>query len=482
MGDLRLKEENSFNEEIKNLMVVIRRFRKIENLSWRSLLNAKMKEYEEKDCQNYFETILSYLWGDYAEENSMNHLETLNIFILNSNLASYKFRINCLYILKNFLLIKYRDGGRDLRTGLDSTINALSNMYNYYQSNFISSEKFNMFEASQVSEIEMKVKDLVNIAKWDIKNYFNFRDNMKRNYKQLYKILKGCDCFCLTNIKEFIEHSREDYINKEYVFKKLIEYSLITDAETSEEDNVILDVICNEVHNRLNSIKNLDRVFKHKALIDLIKSLKELGFSNIYKFYQNEAYSQFKSYDLNFITKYEKWITDDNTIINIKKSSSTLYKILEKINNLNITDSINEDLNLKYLENMKGLSFSTFFKSLSVFGNLQKLIKIYKRLVIKNSNISNKYCPEINFHQSTNYSRKELCITIDRLLISINMNNINSLFECKDSNNKLMESLIKLKLIKDNYSEFLKFNSKYPSNNKLEKIHWAFTKRNKKNY
>jgi MoxR-like ATPase len=357
------KKINSFSDEIHNIMLLIRRYRKIELISWRGFLNAKISEYEKQDIQNYFETIIDIALSE--EFNTDMIVDTLNLFIMNSNFSSFKFRVNSVYIL--YRLLKHKCANQEL-------LNALSNTYNYYTINFFNTDKFDEYKAVQLKEIEDKLKNLENIAKWDIKNYFNFRDNMKRNYKQLNKILKGFDNFCLTNVSEFIEFSTKDFTQRDFVFR--------LSAQKQENAN-FYDIINNEIFNRLANLKNLDPIFKNKALIDLIKMLKEnLGFSTVYKFYQNEVYNQFKLFDINFIDDYNSVLKVED-LTKLRKSSAYIVKILEKINNFNTVESCHDDLNHKYLETMKGLTYSSFFKSLALFSKIERIIYAYNNALKK---------------------------------------------------------------------------------------------------
>jgi len=583
------KKINSLQNEITNVMILVRRLRKIEILSWKCFLNSKLEEYEKKDIEYFFDNIINIFFeieGYFSNkitifkntsiqkieyqscsnnikdlinenvfeeiDNKINEiLDTINLFVINSNISSFYFRIKSIKILSFLLKFTFRNKHKiDLENHifkeinqlkynernnfekineiilknsnknnfldliayfLRNLINSLDNTHSYYEVNFIKNNKFEEFANLQINEIEEKVKNLTQIAKWDIKNYFNFKENMHRNYKQLNKILKKFDNFCLTTFKEFIEFSSKDFIDKEYVFKFIPIHDSSNDSEVKVSEDKKLQVtqkvsymnifenINQEIFLRLESLKKLSigsksKVFKHKALIDLIKTLKDFGFKSTYKFYQKEVYDLFKKFYINFIEfEYEK-LSDLNRIAEkiydskipnnhlgeldsdylekTKKCGAYICKILEKINHFNLIEIISEDLNKKYLETMRGLSFSLFFKSLSSYGKLEKIFSEFPLLLRKNY-----FCNKNTIYQMHLNSENSKFSLIKSLFLKINMN-INSFL----LNNEYLSNLMNIHEIKMLFPEkeekenkdFISFLTELKNINKRMKLYLYF--------
>ncbi len=153
------------------------------------------------------------------------------IFVINSNISSFYFRIKSIKILTNLLKFTFvhkhnidpnsyifkslnefklneytkLEDLKDLfkKDSLKNSfvdiagfyimnlINSLDNTHSYYEINFVKNNKFEEFANLQINEIEEKVKNLTQIAKWDIKNYFNFKENMQRNMFNLIILTLG---------------------------------------------------------------------------------------------------------------------------------------------------------------------------------------------------------------------------------------------------------------------------------------------------
>ena len=292
------KKINSLEAEIKSIIIIIRRYRKIEILSWKGLLkyklklkiSAKLRENEKQDIAEYFEFILKIFFElvEFVKRYDSNSimikideiLETLNLFILNSTVSSFKFRVNSVKILSSIITIYAKNN--NLSSVILELTNSLDNMYFYYKDSL---QKFENYINQQTHSIEEKVKNLMNIAKWDIKNYFIFRSNMQRNYKQLNKILKTFDGFFTTLITEFITYNSNQFSSKNYVFE-IPRIETIEDSKSNSFLYNIYENLCSIMFNRLDHLKSLkksDTVYKRKALLDLIKTLSELQFEKNYK-------------------------------------------------------------------------------------------------------------------------------------------------------------------------------------------------------
>jgi hypothetical protein len=225
--------------------------------------------------------------------NLLSNTDLIDYFISSSNLATFPYRLYLILLLSKIAL---KHNNNELG-------NVLNNVYMYYNINYMLNEKYSKFKEDKINEIDIKIKNLIKIAKWDIRNYFNFRDNIKRNYKQLNKLLKQNENIYATyTLKDIAMINQSEYTHKTYLFDKVINNT--NNEDDDDDDMIIYEIYISQIKERLKSLKSLDantntKMFKQKGLLDLMMKLKEIGISSNYKFIVDEIFNKFKYIKLN---------------------------------------------------------------------------------------------------------------------------------------------------------------------------------------
>ena len=437
---------NSLYEEQTLIMKLIRYYRFIEIQSWKNFLASKEKILIEEELNDYFEYLIDliiehntsiekkkYEKDKIDEKHSL--LDTLNIFLLSSNLGNFVIRLNEVKIIADL-----------------TNNNLIKNLYSYYYINYIQNNKFQKYKKAKIDEIFYKIKSLIKINKFDIRNYLNFRDNMRRNYKQLNKLLKQNEnLYSENDLNTIIVNDQKEQEKKEY-----IEIFVNENINRAEKKNIKNNIFSENFYSVLHRMKilfdlkkNINANYKQKFILDIIKKLQSMGLSKNYKYFQKKVFEKIMG------LKLEK-----NNV-----ESSYLCKILNKINNyMNIPEGkITRELNMNYIERMKGLIVSFYDKCLAI-NELILNIKQNKRKIVFNKYISivnqNK---EINTNNDSEEKNQinNIINTCNNFLINFNFKDFHLIY-CSDgknknneNNKKFLEAIQSISLKIDNIIKYL---------------------------
>ena len=284
---------NSLFDEQTLIMKLIRYYRFIEIQSWKNFLASKEKSLIEEELNDNFEYLIDLIinYNNKKNEDDEKHslLDTLNIFLLSSNLGNFIIRLNEVKIIADL-------------TGN----NLIKNLYEYYYINYIQSNKFQKYKKNIIDEVFLKIKSLIKINKFDIRNYLNFRDNMRRNYKQLNKILKQNEnLYSENDLNTIIVNEQKEQESKEYMETFIKENLEI--LKKLEKNNKIKNNVFSEnyysVLNRMKTLfdlkKTINANYKLKFILDIIKKLQSMGLSKNYKYFQKKVFE--KIMELNYL-------------------------------------------------------------------------------------------------------------------------------------------------------------------------------------
>ena len=437
---------NSLFDEQTLIMKLIRYYRFIEIQSWKNFLASKEKTLIEEELNDYFEYLIDLI---IEHNNSINNkksendkinenhslLDTLNVFLLSSNLGNFVIRLNEVKIIADL-----------------TENNLIKNLYSYYYINYIQSNKFQKYKKSKIDEIFTKIKSLIKINKFDIRNYLNFRDNMRRNYKQLNKLLKQNEnLYSENDLNTIILNDQKEQEKKEYI-ETFVEENIKKIEKKSIKNNVFSENFLSVLH-RMKTLfdlkKNINANYKQKFILDIIKKLQSMGMSKNYKYFQKKVFEKIMG------LKLEK-----NNI-----ESSYLCKILNKINNyMDIAEGkITKELNNNYIERMKGLIVSFYDKCLTINELLLNIKNNKKKLEInKYKSIINQNKEDINMNnEETKNKIDKIILFCNTFLMNFNINDFKLIYYNDDkkkndiNNKKFLESIQSLSLKTDNIVKYL---------------------------
>ena len=432
---------NSLFEEQNLIMKLIRYYRFVEIQSWKNFLASKEKALIEEELNDYFEYLIDLIIEhdnkiknkkneELNEEHSL--LDTLNIFLLSSNLGNFIIRLNEVKIIADL-----------------TNNNLIKNLYSYYYINYIQNNKFNKYKKEKIDEIFYKIKSLIKINKFDIRNYLNFRDNMRRNYKQLNKLLKQNEnLYSENDLNTIIISDQKEQESKEYL-EKFVNDNLNKSEKKNLRNNIFSENFYSVLH-RMKILfdlkKNINANYKQKFILDIIKKLQSMGMSKNYKYFQKKVFEKIMGLKL-----------QKNNV-----ESSYLCKILNKINNyMNIPEGkITKELNMNYIDRMKGLIVSFYDKCLSINELLLNIRQNKHKLIV------NKYISIINQNTEENKSSKsEEKIKINNIINACNIFLMNFNFEDfkliyysddkKKNDPKFLEGIQTLSLKMENIFKYL---------------------------
>ena len=213
---------------------------------------SKEKELIVQEIQDNFVNLIN-------QKNDFD-IDELNLYLQSSNLGNFELRLTSIKILSGI-----------------SKNNLLRNLYEYYYINYIQSGKFTKYKNNLIEDIFEKIKSMIKINKFDIKNYMNFRDNMRRNYKQLNKLLKQNEnLYIENNLVTIIQNEQKEFMDKHYIEK------MVNSIEINEEEiENIYSITYKNIIERLKGLfslkKEINANYKHKFLLDLIQKLQKNG-------------------------------------------------------------------------------------------------------------------------------------------------------------------------------------------------------------
>ena len=367
--------------------------------------------------------IYIYIYIDALEKI----FEILDKFVSESDISQFPHRLSFLYILNE-------SAKREEKVNKGIILKRIEHITKYliiYYSEFL--EEQQKVYRSTISPIEDKVTELSKIVRWDISNYYAFKQSMDRVHRQLNSIYK--EFLEATQIKfraVVIDKLRETYFDEGGLFVYLntatplgppdtkikprnrskgdmpywvqgtinigldltntisLQNILLTIRNIKEKDlwacregeNNEWEEMFKEIIEGTKELKERSKHIKRRALTDFFKTLNSLGFTHTYK----QIYA---SLDL----PYQPYITH-HTFLNILNTSgskglvdkSTMKKLIKymfgSIDLLNVLmnmPAIHSDLDINTFEFIKGYSVNLVNILLLFNASLFKLSKIIQK-------------------------------------------------------------------------------------------------------
>ena len=297
-------EEISLRKEADGIYAVLRKWRDLEILSWKGVLEAKKKTAEEKDAKLWARLFLVI----FVEKATGKVLyEALDQYVRGSSLGVFELRMN---LLQDFLNIA--DGSQKL---------PIYHIYTFYQYFFPVYQKiFSEYKG----QVEDRLNEILKIAKFKISNYLLWKEAVAKSHRQLNTVLnKYKTILKLSFEKEVLEKHWASY-----------KVNIIESPPLPEEistDNQY-EVIVSDIFTRLTSLQQVsDQSLKRQGFSDLCAVLKSCGFSQYYKRWDNTGI-----YDLPILQAPPS--TD------ISKSERYFYGCIDKMTMLQFSTSTSQDL------------------------------------------------------------------------------------------------------------------------------------------
>lgn len=178
------KRLNSVENEINSLKLLVIRYRKIQILSWRNLLNWKQDLLVRDDFVNSVRlahTVTKQVFE--GSEDVLKILDLCDLYVRDSTLGTFKPRLQFISVLKDHLLVKQSlvvKMSEKMSARLQKSINALEFVFTYYNQ---FKPKLQATIARLDSQAREKVKTLIDIKKWTLQKFTIMKDNVDKTHR-----------------------------------------------------------------------------------------------------------------------------------------------------------------------------------------------------------------------------------------------------------------------------------------------------------
>jgi midasin len=194
---------NSCEEEMRGLKQLIIRYRKLQILSWRNLLQWRKTKLVREDFADNFIRLAHTLERQvfdrqyYAAASpgvEIKMMEVLDLFMRDSSLGLFQARLAFTALLKDHFshkrAVQDRKVGRlpeHMYARLSTLVNILDFVVGYY----------GQFEDKLVATVRRldedareKVKTLIDVSKWNVQKFAQVKNNIDKRHRQLNKACK----------------------------------------------------------------------------------------------------------------------------------------------------------------------------------------------------------------------------------------------------------------------------------------------------
>ena len=295
----------SLKDEIAEVYKVLKRWREIQVRSWEGILESVKRDKREKEAK-LWARLIRVIFVEKVKGKEL--FESLDEYVRGSYLGTFEYRLQ---FLQDLLRVLPEDQNLPVY-----------HIFKFYQS---FSEQFKRIFDSHLSEIEKKLKDILQVAKFKMSNYLTWKDSVGKTHKQLNALINKYKTVLKISFEEqILQKHREEYeVNVIETGVKCLENEGI-DGEYEELSNVILK--------RLEELKEIEgKTEKKLALADLFKELQNFGFSKFYK------QSDFRVFDLPRLSLPQE-------IADFSSHERYFYSCIDKMTVLQYIQIKNQDL------------------------------------------------------------------------------------------------------------------------------------------
>jgi hypothetical protein len=388
---------NTVIDQIQLVKLLIVRFRKIQVVSWKHMMHAKLEKALVDDYDNFIH--LTYaLNTEVVKTEEVDYDQIFNavdLYIRDSNLSQFKNRLLHLNILRDQMDHINKRG----------VSNILHFVYMYYN---LLQDKHALVMKELQKETEEKIKTIVDVSKWSVQKFET--STVGRAYRQLNKAMNNYSRNVLDqnitgtvlgksrgeiiqnykqtaqSIKnEFVDTHRETigivtkivhskmtsndlikrlrHVAKHQIFEKWIDTDFIEEKNTEIITKIINDwdkkqsLQRRDLNELFKFLKSQDISMNYKRIIEANRTSKYVDFEEVRFLYNHPSIE---------ITDSMKYILTRNEFY--------FYKNFEMLLILSTSFQKNEDVRNNEISAMRNLSGSLYYKLLSYSKNLNEII------------------------------------------------------------------------------------------------------------
>ena len=295
----------SVKKEIADIYAVLRKWRELQMRSWENVLEETQNQIFEKEAKLWARLVRVLI---VEKVGGKELFDVLDEFIRGSSLGVFEFRLN---ILQDFL--KFAEENQVLP------------LYHIFQFYLSFKQQFKVIFDEQYKEIEARLKEILQIAKFKMSSYLTWKDSVGKIHKQLNTlVVKHKSILKLSFDTQVLKKHRDSYV------VNVIEQPIVV-----FEDSCVLgnfEELSLQILNKIQELKGVEgKNDKKLALSDLFKELTTKGFSKYYK------QSDLKVYELPRMDLFRD-------LADTSSHERYFYSCIDKMTVLQFSQTISQDL------------------------------------------------------------------------------------------------------------------------------------------
>lgn len=154
------KKFNSFQDQINSVKLLIVRYRKLQIISWRQMMNSKHETALVDDFDSFIRLVYALNTAVSVEGNAEYDkiFNAVDLYIRDSNLSQFKNRLLHLHIVKDQMESSNKKGAS----------NVIHFVHSYYS---MLKPVFEEVMKQLQTETETKIKTIVDVSKWSVQKF-----------------------------------------------------------------------------------------------------------------------------------------------------------------------------------------------------------------------------------------------------------------------------------------------------------------------
>lgn len=326
----------SLKVELEPIYKIVIKWRRLEIDNWKTLYSRSDLE-DKKEEIKLWASLMRVLYVQQASGNTL--FEGLDEYIRTAKINNFSRRLDLLNKLRFHVFPEQ-----------ELLLSYIFSFYSQYD------EEFTAIMTQEIESYNSKLDEIVKVTQYNLSNFHALKGSIQRSYKQLNLVVR--------KYKEFMNISFQDKVLKpiRLAFNaNILEVPIKTQQEIPQVpilSHQECDQISATIFERIEILKAAkdDTKLKYIALNDLMKLMKECGFSY---FYRSEEMAPYYSHPL--LPEIPESMKEY-----VNKGERYYYKVIDRITCLQYSIAAHEDLQYEDKQRCLGLAISMMLKVIEV--------------------------------------------------------------------------------------------------------------------
>ena len=295
----------SVKKEIADIYAVLRKWRELQMRSWENVLEETQNQVFEKEAKLWARLVRVLI---VEKVGGKELFDVLDEFIRGSSLGVFEFRLN---ILQDFL--KFAE---------ENQVLPIYHIFEFYSS---FKQQFKVIFDEQYKEIETRLKEILQIAKFKMSSYLTWKDSVGKIHKQLNTLVVKYKAILKLSFDTYVlQKHRDSYI------VNVIDQPIVVFQDSAIEGS--FEELSLQILEKIQELKGVEgKNDKKIALSELFKELTSRGFSKYYK------QSELKVYDLPRMDLFRD-------LADFTSHERYFYACIDKMTVLQFSQTVSQDL------------------------------------------------------------------------------------------------------------------------------------------